>query len=110
MPPRPTVKVLEVQVKGALDEEEVKRVVLRNRPQAKYCFERWRMTNPALGGQVVLKMDIAENGSVQSAKLNPGLGMSAFDDCLTSRARTWLFPAHAGVATATVQMVFAAPQ
>jgi hypothetical protein len=55
-------------------------------------------------------MVIAGNGSVTASKLNQGLGVSAVDDCLSNRARTWQFPAHEGNATATVQMVFAAPQ
>jgi hypothetical protein len=109
-PPRPTVKVLDVQVNGALDKEIVKRIVLRNRGQVQFCFERELLRNPGIGGKVVLQMVIAGNGSVTASKLNQGLGVSAVDDCLSNRARTWQFPAHEGNATATVQMVFAAPQ
>jgi hypothetical protein len=47
LPPRATVKVLDVQVNGSLDKEIVKRIVLRNRGQVQFCFERELLRNSA---------------------------------------------------------------
>jgi TonB family protein len=107
--PRAQMKVLEVEVKGSLDKDIVRRIVQRNRAQAQYCFERALLINPGLGGKVVVQFLIGPEGTTSNAKLVQGLG-SPVDECVVSRVRTWQFPKpEGGPVAVTLPMLFQNP-
>jgi hypothetical protein len=92
-PPAPRV---EMEAKGGLEREIVRRVVRRNEAQVRYCYERALQGNPDLAGRVELKFLIAPSGAVQSAAVQRTEIGREVGECIAGAVRRMSFPAPEG--------------
>ena len=90
---------IDVGVRGALDEEVVRRVLVRHRSAMIACLVR----EPTVHGAVTARLElvVAPNGSVSSA-----VGAA----CLSALAGRFTFPASDGPSAVTVRAFFARPE
>lgn len=77
-------------VKGGLDPAIIRRVLRRNQNQLRYCYEQQLAKKPTLSGLLVLKVTIDADGKVATAS-SAGVNKE-LEACVTTRAKTWLFP------------------
>jgi len=94
-PPRqqPVVHFGAPHVTGDLDREIVRRVFMRSKAQLTYCYEKARLTNPALAGTLVLKFEITPEGTVAAAEIaSSTLASPDVEQCALARSRTWQYP------------------
>jgi Ca-activated chloride channel family protein len=100
-------------VLGSLSPEVIRRVVLRNAGQVRRCYELSLLRNPTLAGTFSLRFVIDANGRVLNAVPAPGstLRDAAFELCVTTAVRRWIFPVPPGGGVVTIQYPFVfAPQ
>jgi TonB family protein len=86
---------------------EVSRVILRNLPRFKYCYERELNAHPNLSGKVTVRFTIAPTGQVAEA----GIGESSLDNeavqqCVVKTMASLVFPAPRGGGIAVVSYPF----
>jgi hypothetical protein len=92
-------------VTGALDPGVVTRVIHRNLRQIEYCYEAEAVAHPKTGGTLTLEVVVDGDGSVKTAHVTESsLGRENVHACLTSRAKTWVFPPPKGNTAATVTL------
>jgi hypothetical protein len=100
-------------VLGSLSPEVIRRVVMRNAAQVRRCYELSLLRNPTLAGTFSLRFVIDANGRVLNAVPAPGstLRDAAFELCVTTAVRRWIFPVPPGGGVVTIQYPFVfAPQ
>jgi hypothetical protein len=94
-------------IKGALEREEIERVIKRNLPQIRYCYERELKLNPNLNGKVVSHFTIGKTGGVVSANIMEStLQGSAVGTCIARRISRWVFPKPRGGGIVRVKYPF----
>ncbi|MBL8678377.1 MAG: AgmX/PglI C-terminal domain-containing protein [Myxococcales bacterium] len=84
-------------VTGMLGKEAIRRVVVRNLSQLRYCYASTLRARPQLAGHVTMRIVIGGTGMVMGAIVHE----ASFDDrelglCMARRIRTWQFPAPEG--------------
>ena len=93
----PDVRLGPAKVRGALDQEIVRRIVRRHINEVKYCYEQELMKAPNLGGRVLVQFTIAASGEVIASVLqNSTLGNSRVENCTIQATRRWAFPRPLG--------------
>jgi len=94
-------------IKGALEREEIERVIKRNLPQIRYCYERELKLNPKLNGKVVSHFTIGKTGSViQSNIMENTLQGNSVSTCISRRISRWVFPKPRGGGMVRVKYPF----
>ncbi len=101
-PPRGRVEVV-----GALDPQDIQRVVRNHVAEYRYCYERSLQKRPDLAGKVVVRFVIGARGDVVSVKTTEStIGDADVGDCLQARIGRWTFPAPRGGGMVTVNYPF----
>lgn len=91
------VKSEEPEVDGALNPQDITRVVKSRMSSIKECYERELKRNPKLAGKVVVRFTIDEEGRVtQTAIEENTLGDKAVAACIISRFERFRFPKPEG--------------
>lgn len=94
---------------GTLSREHVQRVIRRNVPKFKFCFESALRSTPDLEGRVLLSFVVKQDGAVMSAELTHGtLGNQDADRCLREATLSLTFDPSPGVTAVTYPLVFQA--
>jgi hypothetical protein len=96
---------------GQLAQADVERVVQSHRPFVRrQCWESalaGRPPNAPSNARVVVTMNIASDGRVQSVNATGGDGFPGLSSCVQNQVKGWTFPPSDG-STVTVPFVFAA--
>jgi hypothetical protein len=80
-------------IKGTIDREAIRRVILNNIKTIRACYERELNRNPGLYGKLVLGWEIGEQGRVVGTRVKSNeLGSKTVADCILGHLRTWRFP------------------
>jgi len=80
-------------VDGSLDSAAIKRVVRRNLPSIKHCYEQELRRNPKLAGKVTIEVTVAVTGAVTNAEvISSSMNNRAVEGCMTKTIRRWRFP------------------
>lgn len=83
-------------VRGGLDRETVRRVIVSNRGKIRACYERALLAQPKLAGRVVTRFQISATGPVVSASMGSSDANSpTLESCLLEVVRAMEFPAAA---------------
>ncbi len=83
-------------VRGGLDRETVRRVIVSNRGKIRACYERALLAQPKLAGRVVTRFQISATGPVVSASMGSSDANSpTLESCLLEVVRAMQFPAAA---------------
>lgn len=96
-------------VKGSLAKEEIARVIRRNLPRFKYCYEKQLNANPNLAGKVSVYFTIAPTGSVANASVSESsMGDATVESCVASVMKSLKFPQPkgGGIVVVTYPFVF----
>jgi len=91
----PTADVVEKAdpVGESLDRDEIRRVVARNKGSIRACFEAERRQNPDAMGKVVVKIEVAPSGSVESATVaSSTFKTDAVASCTVAAIKRFKFP------------------
>ena len=84
-------------VSGSLNPQVIERVIARHRSEVKLCYESALAKSPKLAGKLTLRLVISATGSVQQAAIaSSTIGSKDVESCVTTAARTWVFPRPAG--------------
>jgi len=85
------------QIAGALSKDEIKRVIVANLNQIKYCYQRQLMKDPSLKGRVTVRFGISARGTVFLARVkSTTLNSPPVERCITRGIRLWRFPKPRG--------------
>ncbi len=80
-------------VDGSLDQKAVNRIVKRNQPAIKHCYEAELRLNPKLNGKVTVEWTIGSTGAVTNASVvSSSLSNSNVEKCILKTVRRWRFP------------------
>lgn len=83
----------DVGLGGSGYSNEINRVIRQHSPEVRSCYEQsLKRDGPSTGGRLVLEFTIAPDGSVASAKANPGI-TPPLDACVVGVIRGAQFPA-----------------
>jgi TonB family protein len=92
---------------ATIDRNGVLRVIRSKEAVIRRCYEKELRFKKNLGGRVVVKFEIGENGRVISAKIDDStLGDSGVESCLKNELVTWQFPEPPANSTAEVLFPF----
>ncbi|MBX3272332.1 MAG: energy transducer TonB [Sandaracinaceae bacterium] len=81
------------QVLGGLSRDAIRRVVRRNLPQVRHCYEQGLTNHPSLEGRVVVSWTVDSSGTVQRSEVAQStLGNAGVESCIASAVRRWTFP------------------
>jgi hypothetical protein len=84
-------------VDGSLDPSIIAKEIRSRLGAIKACYEAGLKRNPNIGGKVQLRFEISSVGKVTSAEIeNDTMHDEEVASCITSRVKTWRFPAPAG--------------
>jgi TonB family protein len=100
------------QVRGSISKETIRRLVQRQLPQIKFCYEKGLSRRPDLEGRVSVKFVISPKGVVQSAAVaESSLGDAAVEQCIAGAVSRISFPqpADGGVVIATYPFALTSP-
>ncbi len=82
-----------LDVDGALDSSAIKRVVKRNLPSIKHCYEQELRRNPKLAGKVTVEFTVAVTGAISGTEVvSSSLNNRAVEGCIVKTIRRWRFP------------------
>lgn len=96
-------------VVGSLGKDEIARVIRRNLPRFKYCYEKQLNANPNLSGKIAVLFTIAPTGKVAKASVRESdMGSKAVEGCVTDVMKRLVFPKPkgGGVVVVTYPFVF----
>jgi hypothetical protein len=96
------------QVRGRLDPEQIRAVVVEHIDLFGKCYDEGRHASPKLQGKVTVKFEIGPNGIVtKSADARSDLPDAAVVQCVIDACRTLRFPRpEAGVVTVYFPLIF----
>jgi hypothetical protein len=101
----PRVRATLPQVRGPMNPEVIRRVVLRNINQRNFCYEQAIVSNPALAGQRTISFTIDPQGAVTESTIGRTTPASAtLDRCLANAVRRFRFPADAERSTVALPL------
>ena len=98
-------------VKGSLTKAEISRVIRRNLPRFKFCYEKQLAANPDLAGKVAVSFTIAPTGAVARASVQESsMNEAAVESCVARVMKSLKFPKPrgGGIVVVTYPFVFAA--
>ncbi|MBK8013966.1 MAG: AgmX/PglI C-terminal domain-containing protein [Deltaproteobacteria bacterium] len=96
-------------VRGALSKEEIGRVIRRNLPRFKYCYEKQLSANPNLSGKVAVYFTVAPTGAVAQASIRESsISDATVEGCVATVMRSLKFPKPrgGGIVVVTYPFVF----
>lgn len=94
-------------ITGTLTKSQIKKVVIRNLAQVRYCYEVALNQGYKRSGSMVLSWLITPEGEVRLVKLVGGtLKNRSIVQCLTTRIKRWRFPKPRGGGMARVRYPF----
>jgi TonB family protein len=103
----PKLRIGEVEAKGSLSKEAIRRVIHRNLSQVRFCYEQALGARPDLAGRVSVQFMISPSGVVQNSSVAQStLGSEQVDRCVADAVRRWTFPAPDGGGYVTVSYPF----
>ena len=103
----PQVRMLSADVRGSLSKEVIRRVIHRNLPQVRYCYQDGLQSRPDLEGRVAIKFIISASGTVQAAVVGDStLGNASVERCISTAVKRWTFPAPEGGGIVAVSYPF----
>ena len=107
----PTVRMIgDAEPVGGLSREQIRRVVRRNIPQVRFCYEQALQQRPDLEGRVSVAFVIGQSGAVMSSQLvQNDLGDARAAQCITDAVRRWGFPSSPGVTSVTYPFQLTTP-
>lgn len=89
----PAMQTTEPIILGALELEEVERVVKSHLAQFRYCYQKELNRDPTLEGRIVVKFVIASDGTVSSIKVDgSSMDNAIVEECLCQRFMRLQFP------------------
>lgn len=94
-----------------LSDEVISRVLRRNMPEARHCYEQGREGDPRLAGRVDVRFVISATGAVEAVEVGPStLNHPGVEACVAAsvRRRTFPAPADGRPVSAVFPYVFAA--
>jgi hypothetical protein len=99
----------EVNIRGALDKDLIRKVVERNKGQIQFCYDTKlqlrRGGKPS--GRVMAFWRIAPSGRVvETRSISSTMQDAGFEQCLMDRIRTWIFPEPKGGGSVNVEYPF----
>ena len=97
-------------IKGSLAKAEIARVIRRNLPRFKYCYEKQLSSNPNLGGKISIYFTIAPTGTVPKASVRETtMNSKAVENCAVGVMKSLKFPKPkgGGIVVVTYPFVFA---
>lgn len=99
----PRIRSEQVDVRGALSKEVVRRILHLHRNEVRFCYEQELIRRPDLRGRVSVKFIISETGAVVTAALaSSTLATPRLESCIVTAVRRWTFPTSAsGVVVVT---------
>jgi TonB family protein len=84
-------------VVGALDREEIERVIRRHQNEIRFCYSTELTRAPGLAGKLSVSFTIDASGAVtDAAAAENTTGNPALEQCFLSRIRHWRFPEPKG--------------
>ncbi|MCA9605460.1 MAG: AgmX/PglI C-terminal domain-containing protein [Myxococcales bacterium] len=97
-PPRPPrVQTGRAEVRGTLSSEAIRRVIQRNQPAVRACYERGLASDPRLEGRITVQFIISAQGTVQTATVaDSTLHSPSVEQCITRSILRLRFPQPAG--------------
>ncbi len=99
-------------IKGGLKKAEIARVIQRNLPRFKFCYDKQLATNPNLDGKISVYFTIAPTGSVARASVvETSMHDDTVEECVLRVMRTLKFPKPkgGGIVFVTYPFIYAAP-
>jgi TonB family protein len=103
----PVLRIGEVEAKGSLSKEAIRRVIHRNLSQVRFCYEQALSTRPDLSGRVSIQFMISPSGVVQASSVAQStLGSDQVNRCVADAVRRWTFPAPDGGGYVSVSYPF----
>lgn len=95
----PRVRTGDVEVRGSVSRDAIRRVVRRHVDEVRFCYEEELAQRPDLEGRIDIAFIIAPSGQVQSASVSSStLGNARVEGCIVQAVRRWTFPAPEGIA------------
>lgn len=94
---------------GALSREAMDQVVNRHLNQLRYCYQRALTRDPDIAGKVVVKFEVAADGTVTSAEIkSTTMNNEQVESCLVGRFMRFQFPEPkgGGIVIASYPFVF----
>jgi hypothetical protein len=106
----PKIRAGNIESKGSLDKEIIRRVVRRNESQVRFCYEQGLHANPDLKGRVEIKFLIAPTGAVQNSVVAKTEIGNPVAQCIANAVRRWTFPSPegGGIVSVTYPWTFSA--
>jgi TonB family protein len=93
----PRVRTEQLDVRGTLSRETIRRVVRRHLNEVRFCYEQALTQGRELQGRVSVKFVISPIGSVQTAALSSStIADTKLDSCVVAAVRRWTFPTPEG--------------
>jgi TonB family protein len=85
------------EVRGSIDREEIRRVVMAHVNDVKHCYDQGLKRQPGLEGRVVLKFLIGKTGTVIGVTVpQTTLNDRQVEQCMVGAATKWTFPKPKG--------------
>lgn len=99
--PVPRVTRARAQVKGALDPDDIKKVVRAHLGDVRACYNEQLSQDPQLAGRTTVQLTIGPDGKVEVAvvaEVRPGEQprLTEVGECAATRIRQWEFPKPKG--------------
>ena len=92
---------------GALSRDHIQRVIHRNLPKFRHCYEQSLLSAPDLAGRVTLSFIVRADGAVMSAEVaSSDLASERTEKCLADSMKHLSFDASPGVTAVTYPFVF----
>lgn len=100
-----------VEIEGAMDRAVIRRVVRRQLPEVKACYDRVLVRWPNLRGRMLVRFSIVSSGTVVLAVvLGSTLHNPELEACIVKAIRSWQFPrTPLGLVSVSYPFVFRAP-
>lgn len=102
-----------LSVSGRLPAEVIQRAVRQNLGKLRACYESGLTRNPKLGGKVVVRFVIGQDGAVSSATSDPETTLTdaAVVSCVVDGFKKIAFPApEGGIVTVVYPLTFSNPE
>lgn len=109
----PLVRTGNIDVRGGLSREIVRRVVQRHVNEVRFCYEQELNAHPELEGRVEINLVISASGAVQTSAVGSSTLLSpAVESCVVRAVRRWTFPEPdgGGIVGVTVPYVLSVPE
>jgi Ca-activated chloride channel homolog len=103
----PRVRTEQLDVRGALSPEVIRRIVRRHLNEVRFCYEQALTEKSELQGRVSVKFVISPTGSVlAAARSSSTIADAKAEHCIVAAVRRWRFPTPEGGGNVVVTIPF----